>query len=39
MVACKLFFNLLLKLIEKDVNLEEFENFKSSFEWDEVIDI
>jgi hypothetical protein len=29
----------LSKLIEKDVNLKEFENFKSSFEWDEVIEI
>ncbi len=32
-------FNLLSKLIEKDVNLEEFEKFKSSFERDEVVDI
>jgi hypothetical protein len=29
----------MLKLIEKDANLEEFENFEGSFEWDEVVDI
>jgi hypothetical protein len=29
----------LSKLIEKDVNLKEFEKFEGLFEWDEVVDI
>jgi hypothetical protein len=37
-IDCKSTFNL-VELIEKDLNFEELEEFESSFQWDEILNM